>query len=58
MITDVKIYKDAINAYENDLLKSEANSVIIKFIKKNLNVEKLNLIILTKDQLHHNIFDS
>lgn len=49
MITDVKIYKDAINAYENDLLKSEANSVIIKFIKKNLNVEKLNLIILTKD---------
>ena len=49
IITSIKVYKDAINAYKKNLLKSKANLLIIHFIKKILNIEKLDLIILIKD---------
>jgi NADH:ubiquinone oxidoreductase subunit K len=58
MITDVEICKDAIDAHENHLSESETDSLTINFIEKILNVEKSNLVILTEDQLHHDIFDS
>jgi hypothetical protein len=58
MVTSVRVYKDAINVYGKNLLESEANPLIVDFIKKILDVEKLNLVILTKDQLHHDISNS
>jgi hypothetical protein len=58
MVTSVRVYKDAINVYGKNLLESEANPLIVDFIKKILDVEKLNLVILTKDQLLHDISNS
>lgn len=58
MITDVKVCKDAINAHGNHLPESEADLLTINFIGKILNIEKSDLVILTEDQLHHNIFNS
>ena len=58
MITDVGICKDVIDVYENNLSKSETDSFTIKFIKKILNVEKSDFVILIEDQLYHNILDN
>jgi hypothetical protein len=49
MATSVKVYKDTINAYKNNLLESEADPLIIDFIRKILDIKKLDLIILTRD---------
>ena len=49
IVTSIKIYKDTINIYRNNLLESETNLLIVKFIKKILDIEKPDLIILTRD---------
>ena len=58
IIINIKICKDTINIYKNYLLKSEINLLIIQFIEKILNIEKQDIVILIRDQLHYNIFDS
>lgn len=58
MVTSVEVYKDAIDAHEKYLSESEADPLTVNFIEKILNVEKPDLVILTEDQLHHNISDS
>ena len=49
MVTSVGVYKDTINAYGKNLLESEANPLTVEFIRKTLDIEKLDLIILTRD---------
>ena len=49
MVTGVGVCKDAINAYRNYLLESEADPLTVKFIGKILDVEKPDLVILARD---------
>ena len=49
MVPSIMVYKDTVNTYKNNLLESEANLHTIKFIRKVLDIEKLDLIILTRD---------
>ncbi len=58
MVTGVGTCKDAIDAYGNYLPESEADPLTISFIGKILDTEKPDLVILTGDQLHHDISDS
>jgi hypothetical protein len=58
MVTGVGVCKDAIDAHGNNLPESEADPLTVDFIGKILDVEKPDLVILTGDQLHHDISDS
>ena len=58
MVTGVGICKDAIDAHGNDLPESEADPLTVDFIGRILDVEKPDLVILTGDQVHHDIPDS
>jgi hypothetical protein len=58
MVTGVGVCKDAIDAYGNNLPESEADPRTVEFIGNILDVEKPDLVILTGDQLHHDIADS
>ena len=58
MVTGVGICKDAIDAQGNNLPESEADLLTVDFIGKILDVEKPDLVILTRDQLHHDVPDS
>lgn len=58
MVTGVGVCKDAIDAHGNHLPESEADPRTVNFIGKILDVEKPDLVILTGDQLHHDISDS
>jgi hypothetical protein len=58
MVTGVGVCNDAIDAHGNYLPKSEADPLTVNFIGKVLDVEKPDLVILTGDQLHHDIPDS
>ncbi|KAF2271943.1 Metallo-dependent phosphatase [Westerdykella ornata] len=58
MVTGVGVCKDAIDAQGNHLPESEADPLTVEFIGKILDVEKPDLVILTGDQLHHDIPDS
>ena len=58
MVTGVGVCKDAIDAHGKNLPESEADPLTVDFIGKILDVEKPDLVILTGDQLHHNISDS
>ena len=49
MITSIRIYKDAINTNEKNLLESKTNLLIVDFIRKILDIKKLDLMILTRD---------
>ena len=49
IVTSIGVYKDTINTYRKNLLESEANLLIVYFIRKILDIEKLDLIILTRD---------
>jgi len=49
MVTSVGVCKDAINAYRKNLLESEADPLIVDFIGKILDIEKPDLVILTRD---------
>lgn len=50
--------KDAIDAHEQPLPESEADPLTIDFLGGILDVEKPDLVVLTGDRLHHDIFDS
>jgi len=43
------VYKDTINAYRKNLLESEANLLTVDFIREILDIEKLDLVVLTRD---------
>ncbi|KAL8663600.1 MAG: hypothetical protein Q9202_003788 [Teloschistes flavicans] len=58
MVTGVGVCKDTIDARGNFLPESEADPLTVEFIEKILDAEKPNLVILTGDQLHHDISDS
>jgi DNA repair exonuclease SbcCD nuclease subunit len=58
MGTGVGICKDAIDAHGKHLPKSEADPLTVDFIGKILDVEKPDPVVLTGDQLHHDIPDS
>jgi len=49
IVTSVGVCKDAINAHRKNLLESEANPLTVDFIRKILDIEKLDLMILTRD---------
>jgi hypothetical protein len=49
MVTGVGVYKDAIDAHGNNLLESKADPLTVDFIRKILDVEKPDLVILTRD---------
>lgn len=58
MVTGVGVCKDAIDAHGKDLPESEADPLTVNFIGKILDAENPDLVILTGDQLHHDIPDS
>ena len=58
MVTGVGICKDAIDAYGCSLSDREADPLTVKFLGEILDSEKPDLVILTGDQLHHDIPDS
>ncbi|KAF4336549.1 metallo-dependent phosphatase [Fusarium beomiforme] len=58
MVTGVGVCKDAIDAHGKDLPVSEADPLTIEFIGRILDVEEPDLMVLTGDQLHHDIPDS
>ncbi|KAK5202803.1 hypothetical protein LTR96_011202 [Exophiala xenobiotica] len=58
MVTGVGVCEDAIDAHGKNLPESEADPLTVDFIGKILDVEKPDLVVLTGDQLHHDISDS
>ncbi len=58
MVTGIGVCKDAIDAHGRSLPESEADPLTVEFIGKILDIEKPDLVILTGDQLHHDIPDS
>jgi metallophosphoesterase superfamily enzyme len=58
MVTGVGICKDAIDDHGRALPESEADPLTVDFVGKILDIEKPDLVILTGDQLHHDIPDS
>lgn len=50
--------KDAIDEHGRKLLDSEADPRTVEFIRRNLDIEKPDLVILTGNQLHHDIPNS
>ena len=58
MVTGVGVCKDAVDARGNRLPESEADPLTVNFIGKILDAEKPDLVVLTGDQLHHDISDS
>ncbi|KAF8859351.1 Metallo-dependent phosphatase [Acephala macrosclerotiorum] len=58
MVTGVGVCKDAVDAHGQPLPESEADPLTVDFLGGILDVEKPDLVILTGDQLHHDILDS
>lgn len=58
MVTGVGVCNDAIDAHGQPLPKSEADPLTVEFVGSILDAEKPDLVILTGDQLHHDILDS
>ncbi|KAI1576222.1 Calcineurin-like phosphoesterase [Pyrenophora tritici-repentis] len=58
MVTGIGVCKDAIDAHGKHLPESGADPLTMKFIGTILDVEKPDLVVLTGDQLHHDIPDS
>ncbi|KAI1419883.1 Metallo-dependent phosphatase-like protein [Xylaria sp. FL1777] len=58
MVTGVGVCKDAIDADGNFLPPSIADPLTVDFIGRVLDIEEPDLVILTGDQLHHDILDS
>jgi len=58
MVTGVGVCKDAIDIHGNHLPESEADPLTLNFTGKVLDAEKPDLVVLTGDQLHHDILDS
>ena len=58
MVTGVGVCKDAVDAHGQPLPESEADPLTAEFLGGILDVEKPDLVILTGDQLHHDIPDT
>ena len=58
MVTGVGVCKDAIDAHGNPLSEREADPLTVNFLGGVLDAEKPDLVVLTGDQLHHDILDS
>ena len=58
MVTGVGVCKDRVDAHGKPLPESEADPLTVEFIGSVLDVEKPNLVVLTGDQLHHDVLDS
>jgi DNA repair exonuclease SbcCD nuclease subunit len=58
MVTGVGVCKDAIDAHGKPLPERAADSLTVNFLGGILDVEKPDFVILTGDQLHHDILDS
>jgi calcineurin-like phosphoesterase family protein len=58
MVTGVGVCKDSIDADGRLLPESEADPQTVIFMGQILDIEKPDLVILTGDQLHHDILDS
>ena len=58
MVTGVGVCKDALGPDGQLLPESDADPLTVEFIGKILDTEKPDLVILTGDQLHHDIPDS
>ena len=58
MVTGVGVCKDRVDAHGKPLPESEADPFTVDFVGSVLDVEKPNLVVLTGDQLHHDILDS
>jgi hypothetical protein len=58
MVTGVGVCGDAMDARGNYLPESEADPLTVNFIGDVLDVERPDLVILTGDQIHHDIPDS
>jgi hypothetical protein len=58
MVTGIGVCKDAIDSRGRALPESAADPLTVDFLKKTLDTEKPDLVILAGDQLHHDIPDS
>ncbi|XXG94354.1 hypothetical protein Hte_000608 [Hypoxylon texense] len=58
MVTGVGVCSDAMDAHGQPLPEGEADPSTVKFLESVLDIEKPDLVILTGDQLHHDILDS
>ena len=58
MVTGVGVCKDAFGPDKQLLSERDADPLTVEFIGKILDIEKPDLVILTGDQLHHDIPDS
>jgi hypothetical protein len=58
MVTGVGSCKDAVDADGRPLPESEADPLTVRFMENVLDVEMPDLVVLTGDQLHHDILDS
>lgn len=58
MVTGTGVCKDAIDAHGEPLPPSEADPLTVRFLERALDVEKPDLVVLTGDQIHHDIPDS
>lgn len=58
MVTGVGVCKDAIDGHGRPLPDSEADPLTVDFLRKVLDDEKPDLVILTGDQVHHDIPDT
>jgi hypothetical protein len=58
MVTGVGVCKDAIDAEGKHLPESEADPLTVKFIGEVLDREKPDLVILTGDNVHHDVLDT
>ncbi|KAL1884078.1 hypothetical protein Daus18300_000188 [Diaporthe australafricana] len=57
MVTGVGVCRDAIDAQGHPLPPSEADPLTVGFIEGILDIEKPDLVVLTGDQVHHDIPD-
>ncbi|KAI1767241.1 Metallo-dependent phosphatase-like protein [Hypoxylon sp. FL1150] len=58
MVTGVGVCDDAMDADGQPLPQSEADPLTVNFLGGVLDVEKPDLVVLTGDQLHHDILDT
>ncbi|KAI0809937.1 Metallo-dependent phosphatase-like protein [Xylaria sp. FL0064] len=58
MVTGGGVCKDAIDAEGNFLPPSVADPLTVDFMGKVLDTERPDLVILTRDQVHHDVLDS
>lgn len=58
MVAGVGVCSDAIDAHGQPLPASAADPLTLRFLSAVLDLEKPDLVVLTGDQLHHDIYDS